>query len=574
MSPDITTTTTEETDAAPPSLITAAPSSAPALGKNRAKDGPRPAPDPERVAQVAANAPLTRVSLDESMSLKDVLDQLGPQGSYSIAIKRTSPQTVAVDGRDIQIGGFIETVDEPIDESWLKQRHGGGKYELTFKRNQGGKMVYANHRTVTIAGEPNPNSVPRASKPAVAPVAPGPAAADPIIMKAIEMMSDNSRRAEDRAERAGKSGDGDSQTFKLMQQMLADSQRAQEALRDQISALMTARAQPTTEDKVTNSVLNKLLDNDSTRVTQLTALHDSEIRQLRESMLEQERRLRDQADRDRSEMRSSHEREITMLRSSNEQMLASIRQSQEIAISSHRLSTDMQIKLLESETKRLRDANSDLADEVKDLRAKKDKSPIELAKDFNAMRDAFGAEDGGGKTSAFDKIAEMVTNPDVIGAVLSRVNAPPAAPAAIPVPQRRVPPRRQVARDRRTGQKVMVEPDGTITPIVTPTREGGEIGALASPIAPAAPVMPVIAPAELADALKFLESAFDGSQDPITVSRMAATFAPPDLIQAIRDHGVDQVMAKVAHLPSTSSLSTIAGRKWLRSLGKALVGEE
>lgn len=559
--------------------------------------GPAPAPTPAPVAAPnrlgthngpgAAQArrepesPLVREQRGrDEQSLKELLDGFGAEASMRIRITRKKPTEIRVKGKTLQVGGFLETTEERIDETWLQNKYGGGTYELNVNiiNSKTGRWEYAlgGHKIVTIAGEPNPEYLPKAQtdEPAVASTAHLQQGADPIAMKMMEHLTASAKTAEQRAYEAMKGNQGgDSAVVDILRDELKASRAELGEMRKRMDDLMVQRATPppqSANDKASDMLLHKLIEGDSARIAAIQAQHQSEVNQLRQSALDLERRLRDEADRDKAAMRSQHDREIAMLQQTHNLTIKTMESSHAIALASVKDSASTNKTITDSESRRQERELAELKEELKELRAKKDKSPIEMAKDFQAIKEAFGGDEEGGSTSS--KLVDMI--PDVIGAVAARfAQAPPAPPAEVPtaVARRAGPAARARAAGRRvvrdqSGQKFVQEEDGTVTPV---GENPGE------PPAPARPAMPQVDPESVRNVANILEGAFQRGADPEDPAflQSARSLAPPDLLRAISEHGVDRVVEQMAQLPSSSPLRTISGKTWLRKFGKALVGE-
>lgn len=521
---------------------------------------------------------MRELGLNEDRSIKEFLESLGNEGVFRIRLHRLEPEFATVGAKRINIAGFLRDIDEAIDEEWIQTRYGGGKFTLNVKRrNEKGSFVHAGSRTVKIAGEPNLDELPRNKEDAAGPaaaVAVAGAEQPSIVREAMTIMARQVEKADERADRAGGRGGASDDLVQILRDDLRSRDAQLAELRSEIrEANRTPVPVPSAVDQTQAKLLDKLIDGDSARITALRAQYESQLGALRDQMWALEQRLRDGFERDRTADRQSHEREISMLRSSHESTLSAIRSSSDVALSTAKGSGDMQRMLLEAEVKRLRDELTDARDDLKEIRSKKDKTAIEQLTELKELKELLTDDDEEEKEkSGWEKAIETVANPETINAV-GQFFRQPAAAAVVqaPVPQRRRGGRvkRAVVLNKETGQKFMREEDGSLVPISPPVGVDG-----VSPELPPAPLaLPTLDAGQVAQTIKFLEGAFDGGQDPETVARMAQSVAPPELIQAIRDHGVDRVMLEVAKLPGTSSLSSQAGRNWIRKLGKVLAGD-
>ena len=357
----------------------------------------------------------------------------------------------------------------------------------------------------------------------------------------------------------------------LLEQMrdgLAHRDREMAELR---AELAKTRDQKPADDPLKDRLLGNLIDTKSGEVEALRLRQESELRMVKDSAIQNEQRLHDRFDRDMASLRSSFEREITALKASHD-----------ISLAAAKGSFELQSVLLQNDIKRLERENQTQKDELKELRARKDKTIMEQVKDLNAIKEALVDDDDGAVKSGFDKLMEVVANPattefakGIFGKAEAAVAPTAAAKAAAPT-------RAPFVRTR-DGKVFAQTPDGqggvTLMPlkrkpkVIPPTVNPD--GTVATP----AIEMPEVDPAQVALLIAYLERAYAGKQDPEVVAQSGRSSVPDEVLTWIRANdteatsGVDLFMMKVAKLPSTSPLSTQSGRNWLRKVGQALVGE-
>jgi len=541
-----------------------------------APDGPKPdakpekRPErPERPGRSAASA-LNEIRDQEEGSLRDWLTAMGTDGAFKVQLRREQPEHIFVRGKQINTKGYLNTFDRPIDEESIQRTYGGGTYSLkvTF-RSENGSYQYRRgfHRTITIAGDPNPEALPQAS-PAAEPAAPQPEAPS-VVTRAFDILSTELHRARDAPRSSGIDPAVQMLIDQNRDQMLSITRQMAELQRENTAL----RNQKPVEDPIKEKILGSLIDGQSGHVTALQLRHDSEIRQIKESARDDLKRIEDRHDREVLAMRQSHELAIATLKASYEREIAALRQSHEVAMASAVNTAAIQSRTLEGEVKRLERDVADLRADNKELREKKDKSVIEQIKDMKVLREAFSdgdEESSGGGT--IGRIVEAATSPaaiEGISKILGR-GGPPAAQVqaqATAAAAAARPPR--VVRDA-TGQRFVQHGDKLIPAKPKPkviTTEGGQ--QIEAPVVDADQIKMLIA---------YLEQAYQHGQDPEVVAQSGRSTVPPDILAWIKDNdteatsGVDLFMSKVAKLPGTSPLASQAGRNWLRKVGKALAG--
>lgn len=545
--------------------------------------GTPPAPPPAPAKDAKGKAPrrtlsptLEAIRSEEERALKDWLDELGTQGAFKVHVKRIKPENFRdrLTGKETKASGFLGSYDSTIDEEFLQREFGGGTYYLkvTRRTNDGSyRFSPGHHRTVEIAGDPRPESLPGYVAPAQQAAAAGesPAlvnAAFSVMQKQIERQNEAGPRGLDPAIKI------------LIDQMHEQNERAAAELRELRKEVAARRDEKPPTDTYKDKLLENMMGGNVAQLQAVEMRHDSDLRQLKESAIENERRLQDRFDRDMQYSRDSHAREVTSMRQSHEISLATAKQSHEIALASAKASFDMQASLLKNDNNRLERDNARLVNEVSDLRAKKDKTIFEQAKEIKLVKEQlFDGEDGAAEKSAFDKIMELASSPAAIEGVQNLLKSRSAAPA--PAAEPAAPARPVVMRSSTTGQKFIQRGNQLIpvkkaAKVITP-----EVKSEDGTVVAAAVLMPQVSEEDITKAVRFMESAFQGGTDPEVFAQTGRTLVPFEILTWIRDNhtdavnGVDAFMSKVAKLPSTSPLATQGGRNWIRKVGKALVGE-
>ena len=509
---------------------------------------------------------------EEERSLKEWLDELGSQGAFKVQLRREKPLTIRDPrtGKEVKTAGFLDTFDHTIDEQFIQGQYGGGTYALKVTRrgeNGSYKFERGNHRTIEIAGDPLLDKLPGNGLPPAS--TPGTGGDNPSMVKAA---FDVMQSQLDRASQAQPRGI-DPAVQMLFDQMRSDAANRDRELSQLRNDVRSMANQKPAEDPVKDRLLGSLIDGQSGHVTALQLRHEAELRQIKDSAIQDLARIQDRHDRTVSEMRTSHELALASIKASYEREIAAMRSSHEVTVKATEATFAVQVHTLNGEIKRLERDNAELRVDVKELREKKDKPFLEQVKDIQNLREALGVGDEEGDKSTVDKIVEGITNPTVVEAVTGLFNrAPRAVPPAAPVAAAPTRPRVMTASD---GNKFIEMPDGQggrqLIPVkkkpkMVATEDGTEVE------------VPEIDPAQITLLVGYLTRAFDGGQDPEVVAQSGRTMVPPDILAWIQQNdtanasGVDLFMSKVAKLPGSSSLATQSGRNWLRKVGKALVG--
>lgn len=539
---------------------------APKLEKRRPDDPEDPAelegsPDvyPRR-GEANVSPEMKALRRTEDMAVKEIIESFGTDGAFKCRITRKEPDSCKDASGKIVTGlaGFLDWIKKPFDEEWIKTKYGGGTYELHFKR-QGpkGGWVYGAQRDITIAGPPNLDEM---SLPATAQTTPTPTESPSLVKDMLAMAQKQVDKADERAANAEKSGgSADAPLLEFLREQMRTQAAMITELQRELRESATRVPPKSSDETVRDKMFEKLIDGDSARLQAVRMQHESELRAVKEAAIENEKRIRDAFERDKQDMRMMHERELALVRSSTETMLASMKSNYEMSIQAVKSSFDTQKEIMKADNNRLDRDNGELRVEVKDLRAKKEKTIVEQVKDIQAVKDVMGLEDGesGG---VGEKILDALTNPEVIAEAGKLFRGAPAAPPAPPAPPVEQPAR--VIRDSN-GNRFVVK-NGQIRAVKPKAGPGSDESGV-----------PFIEPEMVKQVVGYLERACEAGTDPEIVAQSGKTYVPDPVLKAIRDMGgVDVFLQKVAKLPSSSPLSNSqAGRNWVRKVGKALVGE-
>lgn len=499
---------------------------------------------------------LKSVRIAEDATLRDIVGAIGTEGSYRIRVSRIEPEMFRdpATNQMVNVGGFLKNYYTPVDEEILAKNHGGGRFQVQFfRKNEVGGFVHFTQRTIPVVGDPRTDDTFRQMAPPREPVPqPAPTGENPQLLgKMFDIMKgelDKKHDERDRHHGPALPDPGMQQVIALLQGQIAESNRQLAEMRKELS---DTRNQKPVEDPIKEKILTRLMDDDSARLQACRLQYESEIRTLKESHQTDIRLGRDSWERERSELKAMFERELSLTKATHAIQLEAARGE---------YTTNM--KLAEHENRRVERENGELKTDNKELRAKKEKGPLEVIKDAEQIKEALGVGDGDDK-SGVERAIEMV--PSLIEAAKTYFKPPEQAQQQVQQGQAMTPKRRMVKTP--DGQKWILEADGTLKPAQKkppPPPQPGPNGE---------PPIPEIPPEQISVVVSYLERAFAGNQEPEVVAQSGRSMVPEGVLTAIRDHGVDGFLSKVAKLPSTSPLMNQAGRNWVRRVGKALVGE-
>lgn len=534
---------------------------------------------PPSSAQPAGSAALREIRAEEDESLKGALEALGPDGSFKIHVTRLEPEEWLdpQSGRRVKTLGKLKTYTTRIDEDFIADRHGGGKYLVRFmRRNAKGSYQFVTQRTIDIAGDPRTDDVPRTSSVPGATAAAAPGEHPSLVKEAFQVMREQLDRSSDR-DREPRDPRGIDPTIQVVIDQFREDGRRRDAENAElrIELAETRKSNKPVEDPIKDEILRSMMGGERGHVEALRLRYESELRMAKDAGVQDQQRIYDRHDRELLAVRQGFEREISAIRSAHE-----------VALASAKASYEMQVQVLNADIRRLERDNTDLRSDIKDLRARKDKTIVETVKDLEAVKNALGLDGEGGEKSNFDKFLEVATSPAAAEFVQRIIPGPGQGAAAAAPPAQAIAPQSQPSRQLvqdPTGQKFLLVNDGKGRQQLVPVKKKPKVipattnadGTVATP----AVQLPEVDPAQVALLVGYLERAFAGNQEPEIVAQSGRTSLPEEILTWIRDNdsgtvsGVDLFMKEVAKLPSTSPLTTQLGKNWLRRVGKALVGE-
>jgi hypothetical protein len=379
-------------------------------------------------------------------------------------------------------------------------------------------------------------------------------------MKMAHEMTIEERRRADQREREARNSRNPAVDIAMQELAAAREQNAenQRVLYD----MMNRRPETSHADHL----LGKFMDNESVRITQLRAQHESEMRTKNDLHRDEIERIHARNDQNAKWQQTAHEREMTTLTRTmehQEKMLTTAHASE--------------VRALTRENESLRTKNDRLEQEISELRAKKDKGLIESLTEITTVKEALEGfsppkEEGSGST--IERIISGVMESPLAEGIASRVAGGAAATAmgAQPGPQgpAAAPPPGAIDPSTLPVNQPVPMPDGNVI-----VRKGdGRIVMLKPKRQPQPGEIPEIKvdPTEVKMAVSIMESACEKDVDPESFALSARTLVPAEIIRALRVQGVDHFLANVAKLDNNSPLQTMHGKNWVRKVAQVLVG--
>lgn len=553
----------------------------------------------KRPAKAAARRAAERYVEEADADIASWLEELGGIAPLKIQIIRKHPTMHAGE----HVGGHLETVEEIVDQDYLKQRWGGGKLQLyVTRRDHSGKYKYVTARTIEIAGDPlhegRPIGLPKNPM----------NLNDPLAERAFDSMESQMQQTQrqlDEIRRQAAQPGVDTGLIQMMQQPLLEQIRTLQNQYMQLQQSYTDKiGEKPPQDPVQEKMLTRLFDEDSARLNAVRAQYDSELRQQRENHYQEMRELRRAHDKELERLQHQHEREVDLIRETY--------RTQEKVMGS---AESIRMETLRNRIDDLQRELSSKDAELQTLRTKKDKSLPDQITELASIRESFDALGMGGNEEKdkkwYETVIDGVMNSQGAVAALERLTTGGAAPEGgqqqLPPHQESPPPQQppQQSMQPQDGQmlpgepapgipfqvpgdpKIYVrQPDGTLHTVPPEqirrqqaaaekrrqqkaARDEGEPsfedpGDIREP-----------EPDEIEAAIKFMEGAIQNNRDPEQFAQSAASLIPQDVLRYIQKVGVDHFLNHVASsfLEPGSPLTQQHGRNFARQVGKALIGD-
>jgi hypothetical protein len=481
-----------------------------------------------------------------------------------------------------------ETVDDFIDEDYLQQAWGGGKYMLRIKRmKENGSYVFATTRTVKIAGDPKIERLMRNRRHArtddddgLTPVAAaGPPVDVALAGKAMDVMANSLERERERSDRAPVGPDMAMFQALLEPFKLQLAQANQRAI--QLEQRLFDRDSRPPQQSMGDRIAEKMIDGESSRIAGLTAQFQSERRQLEDRHASDLKEVRERHREELRERERQHERELKRLEDN-------AGSQKEASKAGH----DARIDGLKSEIHRLERELTEARARIGTLEGKKDKTIGDSIDEIVKLKGSLetlgiGGDDEDG-APWYERIARSALESDKLMGLAANIfggaqgggqqQLPP--PGGPPPGQPFQTPDGAVYVVQPDGSTQMLSPPGTgqAPPPPAPRRKRREAAGHAQEPSGAAPAAPApAAPAgrppdgkQIEMAVTFLEQAVNANSDPVQVAQTARTLIPGDVLTFIKGMGVEHFLRSVAESKPDSPLATQVGRNFVRKMAKAL----
>lgn len=504
--------------------------------------------------------------------LRDLISGIGEE-SYEIRISRRMPRTWIVNGQQMSIEGHLGTFTELPTEDDLQQMYGGGTYCLKLLRpNKKGSMVYFKSSTVKLPGQPKGAGI---TEPAGA----KPEAEDAgVVVQAMTTMK----------ELINEQKNSQGMDYGLLETVMAplrlqlqQSQEAMARMQETVAAkdsriLELITQKPDTSEK--DNLLNKMFDTEASRTNNLRAVHESEIRMMRENARDDMKRVEDRHAQELRSREESHRREIDNLQRSVDAQTNAINIGFNARIEAHK----MEISRLQAEL-------SECRVELTALRAKKEKTLIEQASELHSIGEklsVLGIGPAKEEPSHWtERIANAILeNPGVIASAAQAMGSSGASSPAQPhsAPQQLNPPPGPQATNidhipigqpfrMDDGQVyIKIPPDGSVV-TYEQAQKIAESEIAARQEAEKEQEDPQLK--QIKTAISFAESAFSAETPAQEFAKRAKPHVPEAFLDLLKEEGIDNLLSDPVLVPESSPLKTQAGKAYMREVAQFLIGE-
>lgn len=481
-----------------------------------------------------AEAAEKKVSDDEK-ALEDYFAGLAGEAPFQIRISRQAPKVY----NGISIEGVLDTVNEMVTEDDIKERFGGGRYQLRLLvQNEKGSYQYRKARLITIAGPPKVDEL-------LPPSDKDEDTGQSMLQEVVRMAERRADRAEERARlQEERRGSGNSE---MMQHFTSQLETMQQALAEkdaQIMDLLTRRPETSSAELL----LGKALDGESVRIQHLEARHASELR---------ERDMRHGGEIDR--LHERYRDDVARREDAHAREMSAIQQAYQSQIEALKLSYEGRMDGLKREIARAdRDLEAMRAENA-ELRSKKERSIVEVMTEMATVKTALEEFSGGStkdETPAWERVIQGVMGSPLATGIAARIAAatePPAPPEpTLPVNQPTKLP---------SGQTVVRLPDNRIVEVRPRNRP--------RPQPPAGEQAPALDPALLKGAVRFMESSLNADRDPqvfVSTARSLASDTIGPVTELLRAQGADGFLRAVSEVEPDSVLLQQHGKNWVRKV--------
>jgi hypothetical protein len=485
--------------------------------------------------------------LKKDRTFYEFLDNFAGQSSVRCELFRDQPRMWA--GKNTR--GYVTTYDgTDLTIAEIQAAHGGGTFRLVIKTpTKSGRWVIRDQYTIEIQGDP-----------IIAGLNPSPTEATASQEKtsmsdeAVKQAFEFARSATEKAESRNNGSD-----LEVLGGLMENFQKTQEHSNTQLLDFLKAQTnQP--KDNAAEQVFELMktnLQGEGSRLAALRDAHEAELRQKATFHEGQIERLQDRHDRDMQSAKDAALREIDGLKTANA-----------AAIEAFKNGFEMRLEALKETVKRYEREIDQKNQELVELRARKEKGPLDALKEMAAIKTAMDefSPSGGDDDEPKGLAAKAL---DALGPLAERFAMNLSAPAAAPEAPAQLPPGGEddpiVEVKMSDGSTRQMPRSQLIHLQQMQARQQAEAEAAA-----AGPQMN-LPPEQIQVAVTYMENAFNNQIDPEVFAQSARSSVPGEIIDFLKEHGVDPFIDIVAKLGPDSVLASVRGRTFVRKVAECLL---
>lgn len=568
---------------------------------------PPAAPKTPKEPRVVTGSPLQQLAREEEADLKSWIDSLAGEAPIKVTIRRKRP-VAGPNGE--KIDGILETVEEKVDEEYLRDMWGGGEFQLTIQTQQkDGKYKYLRGRTINIGGKPKWQGQDMVAGTALV-TGPGTAEEDGLASQAFKAMQDiakDARAREDKAREGSQQNRGfDAEAFTALNQPMVEQLRAAQLLISNLQTQLIAQASKAPpKDEFRDKLLEKAIGDEGARIEHLRTVYEVRIDKLKDEHQSDLKRIEDRHEKAIERLEERHSDEVRRMESAHEREMKSIEKNGEFSTKSMDTANTARIEQLKAESARIERELNAAQTKIATLEAKKDQSLTEKAEELIKVKEAIDGIGGGsdGDEPWYQKVIDGLANSEMGVNLINKIAGGPGdGPEGGPQPGQPIAVQPGVPFRGPDGNVYVADQHGNVQLVdpaamqqrriagarrrraqapQQPPQQGGPRMAQGSQQVPAQQQPQAIPPTppgkmpkgkDVAIAVNFMENAVRNGTPPEKFAQTARSLVPGDILALIHRVGIDTFLDKVVQPGSV--LTTLRGRQFARAVAQVLLTGE
>lgn len=559
-------------------------------------------PAPKRPAMIPPPRPQTPANEDEQ-NVRDWLESLAGDTDLKVVIRRRKPM-LGPNGE--KIDGVLETVDEKIDEEYLRETWGGGIFSLqvmTMQRN--GKYSLLRARSVNVAGPPKMHGqllVAGVTGASVSASSDDDSLQEMAFRSMTELAKEERARA-DRISREAASAKPSGFDLQAMQQiqapLVAQIGSYQKTISDLQHQVLTLSTREAPRDDFRDKLLERAVNDESTRVAQLREGFEQRVEGMRENHEAAIKRLEERHGDAIVRLEKRHEDEVARMEKAHEREILALDRQYGLSTKSLDTANLTRVDSLKDEKSRLERELAAAQVRIATLEAKKDQSLTEKADELIKVKEALEGLGGGNdepEEKWYEKLLDLAGNSEAALKLIDKIGGGPSGDPQQQMAGPQMPPPgvpwqgpdgqwyvadqngrigmvdpRYIAQLQQQRQMQQIQAQQPQQPGKPGKRAHAAAAATQQPQQPAPPPpgkMP--AAKDIKRAVDFMENAVKNNTSPAAFASAARNLVGADVLKFIQRVGIDKLLDTVVE--PGSPLTTVRGRQFARQVAATLVG--